>query len=159
MISGTNIEVVGGGLDLTSNALTLQGADSLEAYQSVINGLTFNSLSPELIEGTRTISITVIDDTGLVSQTAGLGVTLNDPLATDLFADGGTATSDPALAALSDPVLAETTDPATDWLTATETEPVSTLAGDPAARDSSARSQRVGQRSVFRSPRFPRPLN
>ncbi|MEQ9555125.1 MAG: hypothetical protein RIG67_05100, partial [Rhodospirillales bacterium] len=132
MISGTNIEVVGGGFDLTSNALTLQGADSLEAYQSVINSLTFNSLSPELIEGTRTISITVMDDTGLVSQTADLGVTLNDPLATDLFADGGTATSDPALAALSDPALAETTDPATDWLTATETETLSTLADEDA---------------------------
>ncbi|MEQ8503910.1 MAG: tandem-95 repeat protein [Rhodospirillales bacterium] len=132
MISGTNIEVVGGGFDLTSNALTLQGTDSVEAYQSVINSLTFNSLSPELIEGTRTVSITVMDDTGLVSQTADLGITLNDPLATDLFADGGTATTDPALAALSDPALAETTDPNTDWLTATESEPVSAF-DDPAA--------------------------
>ncbi|HBT42257.1 MAG TPA: hypothetical protein DEB21_09630 [Rhodospirillaceae bacterium] len=152
MISGTNIEVVGGGFDLTSNALTLQGADSLEAYQSVINSLTFNSLSPELIEGTRTISITVMDDTGLVSQTANLGVTLNDPLATDLFADSSTATSDPALAALSDPVLAETTDPATDWLTATETETLSTSTdglttetplSDPTASDSGLSSDPV----------------
>ena len=98
----------------------------------MINSLTFNSLSPELIEGTRTVSITVMDDTGLVSQTADLGITLNDPLATDLFADGGTATTDPALAALSDPALAETTDPNTDWLTATESEPVSAF-DDPAA--------------------------
>ena len=133
MISGTNIEVVGGGFDLTSNALTLQGTDSVEAYQSVINSLTFNSLSPELIEGTRTVSITVMDDTGLVSQTQDLGITLNDPLTTDLFADGGTATTDPALAALSDPALAETADPVTDWLTATETDPASTLEDDPAA--------------------------
>ena len=133
MISGTNIEVVGGGFDLTSNALTLQGTDSVEAYQSVINSLTFNSLSPELIEGTRTVSISIMDDTGLVSQTQDLGITLNDPLATDLFADGGTATTDPALAALSDPALAETTDPATDWLTVTETDPVSAFADDPAA--------------------------
>jgi len=74
-----------------------------------------------------------MDDTGLVSQTQDLGITLNDPLTTDLFADGGTATTDPALAALSDPALAETTDPATDWLTATETDPVSAFADDPTA--------------------------
>ncbi len=75
MLAGTQIEVVGGGIDPLTGRLELAGLDDIAVYKDVLNALQLNTFE----SGERHIDFQVVDESGEWSQVDSLRLEVLDP--------------------------------------------------------------------------------
>lgn len=89
-LEGTNVTVAEQGIDpVTGNyRIVLEGADSLEAYETILGTVKFASTEDAVAGGTRHITYEVTDAEGNASEVSGMDFTIDE--AADLLAEAPT---------------------------------------------------------------------
>ncbi|MEO5363500.1 MAG: hypothetical protein H7838_07740 [Magnetococcus sp. DMHC-8] len=76
MLSGTQIEVVGGGIDPVTGRLELAGLDDIAVYKEILDAVQLNTYE----SGSRHIDFQVVDETGVWSDVNSVRLDVVDPI-------------------------------------------------------------------------------